>query len=458
MDAQSASVPSASVMTRLRAMLAGSGEASVTKRLAGTIFIIRVLSAGLAYLSQILLARWMGGSDYGIYVYVWTWVLLLGSMMDFGIASSAQKIIPEYRTGGEHALLRGFLAGSRWMTFAVSAAVSLLLAGVVKWLTPWIEAGAIVPLLIGCLTLPAFVVANTQDGIARSHDWMRLGLMPQFIIRQALIIGFTAGAFALGFHLGATLAMLASAAAVWIAMTGQMLVLNRRLGGHIEGGARAYDFRGWLAISLPILLVESFYLLLSYTDVLVLQQFRPSEEVGVYFAVVKTLALVSFIHYAMSATTAHRFAEYHALGDEARLSAYVAHAIKWTFWPSLAATILLLASGKPLLWLFGPQFVVGYDIMFIAAIGLVVRFAIGPVERLLNMLGHQHICPLASALAFGMNVVVCIALVPRFRGHGAAAATSISLVFETVLLFWIVRRRLGLHVLAFGKRRLPTSS
>jgi O-antigen/teichoic acid export membrane protein len=439
-------------MTRLRAMLAGSGEASVTKRLAGTIFIIRVLSAGLAYLSQILLARWMGGSDYGIYVYVWTWVLLLGGMMDFGIASSAQKIIPEYRTGGEHALLRGFLAGSRWMTFAVSAAVSLLLAGVVKWLSPWIEAGAIVPLLIGCLTLPAFVVANTQDGIARSHDWMRLGLMPQFIIRQALIIGFTAGAFALGFHLGATLAMLASAAAVWIAMTGQMLVLNRRLGGHIEAGARAYDFRGWLAISLPILLVESFYLLLSYTDVLVLQQFRPSEEVGVYFAVVKTLALVSFIHYAMSATTAHRFAEYHALGDSQRLSAYVAHAIKWTFWPSLAATAVLLALGKPLLWLFGPQFVVGYDIMFVAAIGLVVRSAIGPVERLLNMLGHQHICALAYALAFVMNVALCVALVPRFGGHGAAAATSISLVFETVLLFWIVRQRLGLHVLAFGKR------
>ena len=246
------------------------------------------------------------------------------------------------------------------------------------------------PLYIGCATLPAFVVANTQDGIARSHDWMRLGLMPQFIVRQSLIIGFTAGAFALGFNLGATAAMLASAAAVWLAMIGQMIVLNRRLGGHIEPGAKAYDFRGWLAVSLPILLVESFYLLLPYTDVLVLQQFRSAEEVGVYFAVVKTLALVSFIHYAMSATTAHRFAEYSALGDKARLSAYVAHAIKWTFWPSLAATLVLLALGKPLLWLFGPQFVVGYDIMFIAAIGLVARSAIGPVERLLNMLGHQQ--------------------------------------------------------------------
>jgi O-antigen/teichoic acid export membrane protein len=452
MEAQSAATGPASALMRLRAMLSDPSEASVTRRLAGTIFIIRVISAGLAYVSQIVLARWMGGSDYGIYVYVWTWVLLLGSMMDFGLAVSAQKIIPEYRTGGQYALLRGFLSGSRWLAFIVSSMVSVLLALLVKALSPWIEAGAVVPLYIGCLTLPAFVVANTQDGIARSHDWMRLALMPQFILRQSLIIGFTAGAFALGFKLGATDAMLASVAAVWIAMIGQMIVLNRRLGAQVGPGPKAYDFRGWLATSLPILLVESFYLLLSYTDVLVLQQFRSSEEVGVYFAVIKTLALVSFIHYAMSATTAHRFSEYHASGDKARLSAYVAHATKWTFWPSLAATLILLALGKPLLWLFGPHFVVGYEIMFIAAIGLVVRSAIGPVERLLNMLGHQHICALAYALAFVMNAVLCIALVPRFGGYGAAAATSIALTFETVLLFWIVRKRLGLHVLAFGKR------
>ena len=175
----------ARLRSSLQALLGGSSEASVTRRLAGTIFIIRVVSAALAYLSQILLARWMGGSDYGVYVYVWTWVLLLGSMMDFGISASAQKIIPEYRTRGEHALLRGFLSGSRWMTFVGLDASSR------RCWPAWSSCcrrgstpAQIVPLYIGCLTLPAFVVANTQDGIARSHDWMRLGLMPQFIVRQ----------------------------------------------------------------------------------------------------------------------------------------------------------------------------------------------------------------------------------------------------------------------------------
>ncbi len=394
----------------------------------------------------------MGGSDYGIYVYVWTWVLLLGSVLDFGIAVSAQKIIPEYRAGGELSLLRGFLSGSRWATFAASTAVALLLAGLVTILSPWIDAHTMMPLYVGCLTLPAFVVANTQDGLARSHDWMRLGLMPQFIVRQTLIIGFTAGAVVLGMNLGATAAMVASAAAVWIAMIGQMIVLNRRLHDSIESGPKAYNFRAWLKVSLPIMMVEGFYLLLSYTDVLVLQQYRSSEEVGVYFAVVKTLALVSFIHYAMSATTAHRFSEYHASGDKARLEAYIAHAIKWTFWPSVAATAVLLAMGEPLLWLFGPQFTSGYGIMFVAAIGLIVRSAIGPVERLLNMLGHQNMCALAYALAFVMNLVLCVVLVPRYGGYGAAAATSVALTFETVLLFWITRTRLGFHVFAFGKR------
>ena len=84
-----------------------------------------------------------------------------------------------------------------------------------------------------------------------------------------------------------------------------------------------------------------------------------------------------------------------------------------------------------------------------------VRSAIGPVERLLNMLGHQSICATAYAVSFLMNVGLCIALVPRYGGMGAAASTSLSLTFETILLFVVVRSRLGLHVLAFGKAR-PT--
>ena len=48
METQPATASPAGIVARLKSLLGGTHEASVTKRLAGTIFIIRVLSAMLA--------------------------------------------------------------------------------------------------------------------------------------------------------------------------------------------------------------------------------------------------------------------------------------------------------------------------------------------------------------------------------------------------------------------------
>ena len=133
------------------------------------------------------------------------------------------------------------------------------------------------------------------------------------------------------------------------------------------------------------------------------------------------------------------------------LSAFLAQSIKWTFWPSVAATAVLLLFGRPILALFGAEFTDGYHLMFILAAGLLARAAIGPIERLLNMLGEQRVCAMVYAGAFAMNVVLCVILIPLFGPAGAAIATATALIVESILLFIVTKKRLGFHVFIWGR-------
>src|SRR5262245_42870171 len=129
-----------------RAWLADASDKSITQRVAGTAFLIRVASAALVYLTQVVLARWMGSFEFGIYVYVWTWVLLIGGLVDFGLASSAQRFIPEYAELKLFSRLRGFLAASRWLTVATATAGAALGALGIWLAGDWINHYEIIPL------------------------------------------------------------------------------------------------------------------------------------------------------------------------------------------------------------------------------------------------------------------------------------------------------------------------
>jgi O-antigen/teichoic acid export membrane protein len=422
--------------------------------MAGLAFIIRVAGAAIVFLSQILLARWMGGFEFGIYVYAWTWLLLVGDIIHLGLPLTAQRTIPEYTQRQQFDRLRGFLFGSRLVVFAMGSVIAVLGAVAVHSLRRFIDTSTIMPLYLACVALPLYAFSNMLDGLARSYNAVTIALLPPFVLRPLVLIAAMAAAYFAGILTDATVAMAAYALATWTTTLVQLFMLGRRLEQSVPAGPKSYDLRGWLAASMPIIAMSAFFTLLSYTDVLVLRHFRPPEEVAHYYAAAKTLALVAFVYFSVGAAVGHRFAAYDVAGDRNGLEAFAASSVRWTFWPSLLATLFILAAGHPILSMFGPDFVAGYPLMFVLAIGLIARASVGPAERVLNTLGEQRLCALVYAAAFAANLVAALALAPEFGAMGVAFATSGAIVVESALLFAVAKRRLGLHLFVFGERIL----
>ncbi len=418
-----------------------------------TAFLVRVASAGILYLSQVALARWMGGYDYGIYVFVWTWVLMLSGISHIGLPTVMIWLLPEYLERGELSLLRGLLRGGR-VVGVVGGTATAAAAMLVLWLFgDRIDSHYVLPAYLALACVPLAALSDVQDGIGRGRGWMAVGLMPPYILRPLLLLGCMTGAHLLGLPTDARSAAGSAVVATWVAALVQMALVERRFARELAGGERQYDFRRWFRAGLPLLVMTVCDLALQNTDVLIVSAYMTPTEVGMYFAAAKTMSLIMFIHYAVGSAVANQFSALKARGDHASLEALVRDAVNWTFWPSLVAAVLILALGWPLLWLFSPQFTDAYPVMFVLAVGFLVRASMGPAEFVLNMLGEQSLCALVLAVSALLDVALSFALVPRFGMLGAATATTAALVTAALMNYVVARRRLALEISIWDSSR-----
>lgn len=421
------------------------------QRMALIAFSIRVVSAAIAFMSQIVQARLMGEFEYGIFVFVWVLVVVFGNLSCLGFHSTVIRFLPQYDARDARDEIRGLTFTAR--IFAMLSAS--LLAGVgfavLHVLGPVIEAYYIMPLFLGLFALPMIALGDVLDGTARANSWPIAALSPTYIIRPLLILGLMVAAVRLmDMPHTATTAMQAALAATYLTTLGQFAAIKWRLRRRFVSGPLKVDFAAWFKVAVPIFLIEGFGFLLTNSDVVVVGLYLDPDQVGIYFAAAKTMALVQFVFFAVKAAAAPRFSAMMAEGDMHALGSFAGTTARWSFWPSLAVGLAVLAAGKLLLSLFGPAFTAGYGLMAILFLGSMSKALVGPGEVLLTMAGRQKLCVLVYVGALGANILLNVTLIPLYGLTGAALATACATAVEALFLHVAVRRSLGIVLFAFA--------
>jgi O-antigen/teichoic acid export membrane protein len=414
-------------------------------RQAGMVLVVQVVGAGISYGLQVLLARLLHASDYGIYTYVLVWITFVSLLAGLGFPAAGIRFLPVYRVKGDWPRIYGFLRWASRVTFATAIGIALCGAISVEVLHAVGLMGSPSAILLGALLIPALAGSILYTEIARAGNRVDIAFIPSLVVRPALIV---IGAAAI-FVLHGTLATSGALGVTLIAAYGVLVVqyvFTRRLfnGPHVEQQP-VVELKEWFGVGISLLAASAFVVTLMQVDIVIVGALRGARDAGIYAAASKTATLVAFVIVAVNAAAAPQFASLWALRRTEELQRLVTRLAGLIFWPSLAIAVGLAALSGPVLALFGPEFREARPALLVLLVGQVINAAAGSVGYLLTLTGHHR----EATRALGFSALACILLavggVSAFGLVGAALGTTIGFLLWNGALYWLVVRRLGIY-------------
>ncbi len=408
------------------------------------ILAVNVAGAGLAFVSHVLFARWLGVASYGTYVFALSWLSILFILIQAGLNLSMVRFIAEYRAQGNRAAMTAVVGFSNRVVLILGACIMAIGWAAVTWILPQ-TAEEMRGTLYGALALTV-VMALIQQRTAVLQGLERV-VQSTLVFEIARPLALLAAVFTLA-QIATLDAALVMAVNLGVSL-GVLIVLmayarSSILAEPATDDRTAPSWRDWLKVSLPYVAVTGLTILLTQMDILMIGHILGTEQAGLYATAAKVALLAIFPVIAVRARFGPMAAKLFAEGKTAELQSRMNVATLLSVAACAAMLAVILPGRSLILGLFGPDFLPGGEVVVILTLAYLAYSLMGAVEMFFLVGPFERMNALVSALTLGINLILNLILIPRFGIEGAAVATGAAMVIRAGISSVIICRRTGL--------------
>jgi len=175
------------------------------------------------------------------------------------------------------------------------------------------------------------------------------------------------------------------------------------------------------------------------------------EDVGIFNIANRLASLLLFPLMAMISILTPKFSEMHKAGDIDGLRKSSQKSSKFLLLFAVPIALVVGLNAEWLLSIFGEGFKEGAFILQILLIGVVVNAATGAVAELLMMTGNEPLVRKIMLLSAGIQLLLCVMLIPKYGMTGAACATVLGGVLWNFGMVLTVKKVLGYWPIGMSK-------
>lgn len=406
----------------------------------------------LYFLISILLARSLGPSNYGIYIYAISWAAVLGVFGDFGLNRLLVRNISSYYTNEKWEFLRGQLTWALMMSLVASVCTASIAFIVIYMLRSSLDNEILISLLVAMLILPLNSLLRNSQAALRGFNQILQGQVAEALVQPLTFFLFVC-IFALFIpeNLNSTAAIGLYIVSISIALIASIILLGRHMPDTAVRTDSEWLHNEWFRSSLSMMLIGGLNIINSRTDIIMLGILADTSETGIYGICARGADLVMFLVIPVHIALMPVVAKLHASGKLKELQDIVVRTARIVFVISLPIFIVLTVFGNWFLLIYGDEFLSGHLSLAILCIGKIITIGFGPAALVLTMTGFEKSAALGVGLSAIINIILNSIMIPIWGMEGAATATAFSAVFTIGLMSLWVWNKLSIRTSILGK-------
>jgi O-antigen/teichoic acid export membrane protein len=421
---------------------------------AAFVFACRVAGAATVFVTQVLLARWMGAGELGIYVLAFSWCTMLAALAVLGFPPAALRFIGNALALGKYQLIKGFIRSGTQTIVAMSLVVSLAGCAAIVMVEGLVLPAHQTTMILAVLSVPLFALLRWFASVTYAYGWFLSAVVPDNLLRPLFLLLATAAFWYWRQGLASDDVMLMHIGVVVLVLAVLVIFLAKRLKPTLAGLAPEFEYRLWIQAAVPLMIITLFNNYFMEINIIIAGMHLEAEQLAVFNVSYRTAFMISLGIYAIDTITLPHAAKLFAKSETAALESYIMHATRLKLAGAILGVAILAVAGEYILGFFGANFMDGYRALLILAAGQVIIAAMGPLTQLLSISGHQNHCFYVFFSTLVVLLILHRLLIAHFGIDGAALAVVLVILAQSVWLYFIVVRHLDIHpaVFTFSRR------
>lgn len=397
------------------------------------VFALKIAGAGLAFLTNVIVARISSKEVAGVYFGILSVTTLLFAIARYGLGYSTVKLVAAADARGETDLIGATMFESlkAVATYSIIVTSLALVTSIMLIGSSWISWPVMASALMLCSIAPFCVGSIIMEGVRGMRRSLAFGLFDSVVFKAVILAGLAIFGFEFGLT-GLTIGYL------FATILNTIVAYRVFRSGYSPGISPKFadikQAEALRTITHPLAIVSVATVTVQWAPTIIVSTLLAPAVAAEYFAAFRTAAVLDFIVIAAGVVVGPELVRASQLyGDRLMVRAAMKAAISVLVSATVIASMLFVFAPE-VMQLYGTTYADGGGVLRILVVGQVIAapFAFG--LQVLIAGGHERKAAKAAALTAIAGVIV-IFLGSNYGGNvGAAIGQSTALVIQALSL------------------------